>query len=106
MRGLPRFQPDVFDENLKLVKEVEAIAARKGVTPAQVAVGWVVAHSKRNGLGQIIPIPGSTTAARVKENSTPADLNEEDMAALEEILKKFTPIGERYPAGLNDLSDL
>ncbi|KAF2276078.1 Aldo/keto reductase [Westerdykella ornata] len=105
LRHVPRFQPEVFGENLKLVKEVEAIAARKGVTPAQIAVGWVVAHSRRNGLGDIIPIPGATTVERIKENSTPAELNEEDMAALDEILKKFKPIGDRYPTEHMDLTD-
>jgi pyridoxine 4-dehydrogenase len=47
---------------------------------------------------EIIPIPGTTTAERVKENMKPAQLNEEDMAALSEIIKKFPVQGERYNA--------
>jgi pyridoxine 4-dehydrogenase len=93
---LPRFQPDVFDENLKLLHAVEDIASKKGVSPTQIAIGWVVAQSSRNGLGTFIPIPGATTSARIQENMKPAKLTEEDMVALEEILKKFAPIGTRY----------
>jgi pyridoxine 4-dehydrogenase len=95
-RHMPRFQPDVFDENLKLVHEVKKIADQKGVTPAQIALGWVLAHSRRNGLGEIIPIPGATTSERIKENMQPAELNEDDMAALGDILKRFTVKGDRY----------
>lgn len=102
---MPRFQPDVFDENLKLVREVEKIALKKGVTSGQIAVGWVIALSGRNGFGQILPIPGATTSERIRENMQPAQLNEEDMAALDEILKKFPPIGERYPPALMKLAD-
>jgi pyridoxine 4-dehydrogenase len=41
-RTTPRFQPDVFEGNLRLVREVEKLAARKGCTPGQVAIGWYV----------------------------------------------------------------
>jgi pyridoxine 4-dehydrogenase len=106
LRHLPRFQPDVFDENLKLVKEVEKIAERKGVSPVQIAVGWVLAQSKRNGLPEIIPIPGATTSERIRENMKPAKLNEEDMAALAEILKKFPVVGDRYHKEAMALTDV
>lgn len=96
LKFLPRFQPEVFDENLKLVTEVEKIAEKKGATPAQVALGWVLAQSGRNGLGDIIPIPGATTSERIRENMKPAELSEDDLVALAEILKKFAPIGDRY----------
>ncbi|KAF2706869.1 Aldo/keto reductase [Pleomassaria siparia CBS 279.74] len=105
LRHLPRFQPDVFDTNLKLVAEVEKLASKKGVTPGQIAIGWVIAHSNRNGLGDIIPIPGATTSERIEENMKPAELSEDDLADIEVILKKFTPVGERYPAALMALSD-
>lgn len=95
---LPRFQPDVFDENLKLVHEVEKMASSKGATPAQVALGWAIAHSGKPGMPEILPIPGATTAERINENMKPAKLTEEDMSTLNEILKKFRPIGDRYHA--------
>lgn len=100
LRHMPRFQPDVFDDNIKLLHEVEKIAEKKNATPGQVALGWVIAHSGKNGLGEIIPIPGATTEERVKENTAPAELNDEDMKAISDILKKFPVQGHRYPAAL------
>jgi pyridoxine 4-dehydrogenase len=71
-RLLPRFQPNVFDQNFKLVEAVEAIAKRKGVTTAQVAIGWVCQQGA-------IPIPGSTKVDRVVENSHPAAITGEGL---------------------------
>jgi pyridoxine 4-dehydrogenase len=88
-RTLPRFQPENFDQNLKLVDAVEKVAKRKGVTTAQVAIGWV---SRMGG----IPIPGSVREERVIENSRPASLSEGDMAELQKILDTLTVAGERY----------
>ena len=93
---MPRFQPDVFDENLKLVREVEKLASKKGVTPAQIALGWVLAQSRRNGLGDIIPMPGATTPERIKENMSPPQLSEEDLKFITEIINKFPVTGDRY----------
>ncbi|KAF2463198.1 Aldo/keto reductase [Lindgomyces ingoldianus] len=101
LKIFPRFQPDVFDENLKLVKEVDKVASKKGCSPAQIAMGWVLAHSKKNGLPEILPIPGATTAERIEENMKPAQLSEEDMDVMNDILKRFRPIGDRYhPAAM------
>lgn len=100
LRHMPRFQPDVFDENIKLLHEVEKMAKQKNATPGQVALGWVIAHSGKNGLGEIIPIPGATTEERVKENSAPVKLNDEDMKVISEILEKFPVQGHRYPEAL------
>ncbi|PSN73032.1 Aldo/keto reductase [Corynespora cassiicola Philippines] len=97
LHHLPRFQPGVFDENLKLLREVEKIAAEKGATPAQIAIGWLLARSGKGG-AQIIPIPGATTTERVTENLKPSKLNDQDLAVLAEILKKFPPVGTRYDA--------
>ncbi|KAF2264572.1 Aldo/keto reductase [Lojkania enalia] len=99
LRFFPRFQPDVFDENIKLLHEVEKIGLEKGATPAQVALGWILAHDRKPGMPQIIPIPGAITSARIEENMKPVTLTEEDMTALDGILKRFVPVGERYHAG-------
>jgi pyridoxine 4-dehydrogenase len=77
------------------VREVEKLAAKKGVTPAQVALGWVLAQSKSNG-ADIVPIPGATTPERIKENMNPAQLSEEDLAEIADILKKCPVVGDRY----------
>ncbi|KAL9603482.1 MAG: hypothetical protein Q9219_001169 [cf. Caloplaca sp. 3 TL-2023] len=88
-RTMPRFQPEVFDQNLKLVEAVEHIAKRKGVTTAQVAIGWVC----RQGA---IPIPGSTKSERVIENCRPVPLTDEDVAEIQDIMATLPISGERY----------
>lgn len=88
-RRLPRFQPEVFDQNLKIVDAVEKIAKRKGTTTAQVAIGWVC----RQGA---IPIPGSTKSGRVVENTNAASLTDEEMVEIQTILDAFPISWERY----------
>ena len=102
---LPRFQPDTLKANNRLTDEVIQLAEKKKCTPAQIAVSWVRTLSGRNGLPTIIPIPGATTAERVEENSKHIPLTEEDMAELDEILKKIEIIGERYPGGKNSFME-
>jgi len=91
-----RFQPEVFDENIKLLHAVEDMAKAKSATPAQIALGWVLAQSGAEGMPTIIPIPGATTSARIEENMKPVKLSADDMTALNAILKKFAPLGGRY----------
>lgn len=86
---MPRFQPDVFDQNLKLAEAVEAIAKRKGATVAQVAIAWV----RRQGA---IPIPGSTKVDRVLENCQDVLLGEEDLAELQRVMDTLPISGQRY----------
>lgn len=95
-RRFPRFQADVFEANLQLVREVEKLAAKKGVTPAQVAINWVLALSRQPGMPKIIPIPGASTAERVRENAVEFELTEEDMTEINRIIKEFPPTGPRY----------
>ena len=76
-RQLPRLQPENFDVNLKLVKELETISVKKSCSPAQLALGWEVALSERPDMPAIIPIPGVTTADRVKENATVVEISGE-----------------------------
>lgn len=96
LHHFPRFNADVFDENIKLLEAVEGIAKTKNVTPAQIALGWVLYQSNKSGMPTIIPIPGATTAARVEENTKPAKLSDEDFKALGDILDRFTVKGGRY----------
>ncbi|KAF2401361.1 Aldo/keto reductase [Trichodelitschia bisporula] len=97
-RYIPRFMGDAFYQNLKLVDEVNTVASKKGVTPAQIAIAWVRAQSERNGNPVIIPIPGASSESRVKENSADITLTEEEFAEIESIRKNFKPVGERYGA--------
>jgi pyridoxine 4-dehydrogenase len=68
---------------------VGEIAKRKGVTTAQVVIGWVV----RQGA---IPIPSSTKEHRTVQNCTPAELTDADMADLKNILDTIPVAGQRY----------
>jgi aryl-alcohol dehydrogenase-like predicted oxidoreductase len=63
-RTLPRFAGENVDRNAALVETVRAIAAKHGATPAQVALAWVLSRGEN-----IVPIPGTTKAARVDENA-------------------------------------
>ncbi|GJC99627.1 aldo/keto reductase [Colletotrichum higginsianum] len=92
-RHMPRFQPDTFGINIKLVEQVETLARKKGVTPAQLAIGWTVALSRRPGIPMIIPIPGATTADRVNENAKLVELTDEEMAEIDATLAKFEVVG-------------
>ncbi|KAI1334988.1 voltage-gated shaker-like K+ channel, subunit [Xylariaceae sp. FL0016] len=98
LKHFPRFSPENFDANLKLVHQVEELAKQKGCTPAQLAIGWVLAVQKRPGMPTIIPIPGATTKARVEENSKAVDLTDDEMAQIDATLAKFTTAGARYDA--------
>ena len=68
-RKNPRFQGENLQKNLDLVARVEALAARKGCTPAQLAIAWLLARGN-----DIVPIPGSTRAERVEENAAAASI--------------------------------
>jgi pyridoxine 4-dehydrogenase len=98
LHHFPRFQPDVFPLNLQLADQVAEIAKKKGVTVAQLAINWVVAQSRKSGVPTIIPIPGSTTTSRVKENSQVVDITDAELAEIEETLKKLPVSGGRYPS--------
>lgn len=68
---------------------VEKLAKRKGVTTAQVAMGWV--------LGQgAIPIPGSTNVGRIEENNGSPELTKEEMDELKQIMETMPIAGQRY----------
>ncbi len=86
----PRFAADNLAENLRIVDEVEAVAAEAGATPAQVALAWLLAQGD-----DIAPIPGTKRVSRVEENAA-ADavaLSEEQLARLTGVP---AAIGDRY----------
>ncbi|MEV4708075.1 aldo/keto reductase [Actinoplanes sp. NPDC049316] len=62
-RNNPRFQGDNFQQNLRIVDEVQAVATEAGATPAQVALAWVLAQGD-----DLAPIPGTKRVARLEEN--------------------------------------
>jgi aryl-alcohol dehydrogenase-like predicted oxidoreductase len=80
--GNPRFSGENFQHNLRLVAEVEAIAAEVGATPAQVAIAWLLAQGD-----DIAPIPGTRRVARVEENvaADAVELTEEQIQKLDDM---------------------
>ena len=100
-RMLPRFQPENFETNMELVKELERIAEKKACTPAQLALAWVRSLSNKKAMPKIVPIPGATTAVRVKENAVEIELTGGEMKEIDTILASYKVIGDRYhPEGM------
>jgi aryl-alcohol dehydrogenase-like predicted oxidoreductase len=86
----PRFAGENFEQNLRSVEEVEAVAAEAGVTPAQVALAWLLAQGDF-----IAPIPGTKRVARVEEN-TAADGVELAAEQLERLDNLTPAIGDHH----------
>lgn len=93
---LPRFQPEVFEKNMELVRDIEKVAKKKGCTPGQIAIAWVQAQTSKPGMPTVIPIPGASAAERVKENTVQVELGKEDLAEIDAIVKEAVVIGGRY----------
>ncbi len=91
---VPRFSPDVRKANLALVDVVKAVADRKGATPAQVALAWLLAQKP-----WIVPIPGTTKLRRLEENLGAVDLEltADDLAEINAEASKIEVQGERLP---------
>jgi aryl-alcohol dehydrogenase-like predicted oxidoreductase len=92
-RFSPRFQGDNFARNLATVDKVEEIAKEKNCTPAQLALAWLLAQGPN-----IVPIPGTTNAMRLKENIAAANipLNAGDLARIAAVAPRGIAAGERY----------
>ena len=93
-RHNPRFAGENFARNLALVDRVREIAAEKGVTPAQLALAWVLARGE-----DVVPIPGTKHVRYVEENVAAAgvELSVEELGRIEAAFPKGATLGERYP---------
>jgi aryl-alcohol dehydrogenase-like predicted oxidoreductase len=87
----PRFTGENLQANLQLAAKVEEIAAQVGITPAQLALAWVLAQGK-----DLVPIPGTKRRTYLEQNAAAAqvELSEEDLARIDAELP--TVAGERY----------
>ena len=99
-RGNPRFQGEQFQRNLGIADTIAEIAREKGVTPAQLALAWVLAQGEN-----ILPIPGTSSAQRLEENvrSTDVALTADDLDRLGRAAPKGAVGGERYEPGMMPL---
>ncbi|KDE05405.1 aldo/keto reductase [Microbotryum lychnidis-dioicae p1A1 Lamole] len=91
--SLPRLQEEVFEQNYKIVEEIEKIAQRKGCTKGQLALAWLLAQGDN-----IIPIPGTKSEKYLLENfaSRKIELTDEEVKELRTIAEKHEPVGTRY----------
>ena len=101
-RQMPRFERRLLERNLELAVRVRAIADRRRVAPAQVAISWVLAQS-----GWAIPIPGTRRIRHLQTNAAAADidLSAEELESLDELSRTVDVQGERYPPVLMELVD-
>jgi len=92
-KHLPRYSGDYLENNQNLASEFAALAAGKRLTPAQLALAWVLGQGDN-----IIPIPGTKQRKYLEENAAAADviLSQEDIEEIEVLLKKYPNIGPRY----------
>jgi len=89
-----RFQGENFQKNLDLVAEVKELAASRGVTPAQLALGWILAKAEHT-----VSIPGTRSTQRLEENAAAADMaiSEDELDALDAGFPMGAAAGLRYP---------
>jgi aryl-alcohol dehydrogenase-like predicted oxidoreductase len=92
-RKLPRYQEAHAENNRQLAAGFSEIAAAKNCSPAQLALAWVLAQGDH-----IIPIPGTKRRKYLLDNAGAVDieLNASDMQRLEQLLKEFPDVGDRY----------
>lgn len=97
--NVPRFSEENRQANQKLINLLTEIANDKEATPAQIALGWLLAKKT-----WIVPIPGTTKSHRLTENigGASVDLSEEDVKAIDDAYAKTDIQGDRYPAHLKE----
>ena len=100
---LPRFTPEALKANQALINLLERIAERKGATPAQIALTWVLVQKP-----WIVPIPGTTKLHRLEENigATSVELTPADLREIDEAASQIAIHGARYPEKLEKMTGL
>jgi len=93
---VPRFAPEALQANLALVDLLQRFASRKGATPAQIALAWLLAQKP-----WIVPIPGTTKRHRLEENlgAATVQLTPEDLGEIDAAASKIPLQGARLPEG-------
>jgi len=101
--NLPRFTPEARKANQALVDLLAEIGRRKGASPAQIALAWLLAQKP-----WIVPIPGTTKLSRLEENigAAAVELTADDLREIERAASKITVQGARYPEKLERMAGL
>lgn len=91
--SMPRFQGENFQQNLALLRRIEAIAAERSVTPAQLALAWVLQQGR-----DLVPIPGTKRRTYLEQNVAALDigLTSEELRRIDEVAPKGAAAGARY----------
>jgi aryl-alcohol dehydrogenase-like predicted oxidoreductase len=94
-RKSPRFQGDNFQKNLDLVHKIETLARKKGCTPGQFAIAWVMAQGE-----DIVPLPGTKHTRYLDDNlgALQVSFTPEELREIDQIAPCGVAVGERYPA--------
>jgi aryl-alcohol dehydrogenase-like predicted oxidoreductase len=94
-RTMPRFAPEAYAANLRLLDGYQALAREAGCTPAQLALAWLLHQGE-----DIIPIPGTTSVEHLQDDLGAADvqLSAPLMARVEALINERTVVGNRYNA--------
>lgn len=100
---VPRFAPESLKVNMSLVEMVRSVAARKGVTPAQIALAWLLVQKP-----WIVPIPGTTKLQRLHENlgAVSVELTASDLREIDTALCTMTLEGARLPESVLKMTGL
>lgn len=95
-RNMPRFQPEHWSANAALLPAWRALAAEAGCTPAQLALSWLLSRGEH-----VVPIPGTTSVAHMRENHAAASLTIDDalLARAGDLISTSTVSGPRYAPG-------
>ncbi len=93
-RTSPRFSEENLDANLEVVRRLEEMASRLGITSAQLALAWVLSRGD-----DVVPIPGTKRRAYIEQNAAAVNLvlSAEDLEEIEDIAPKGVAAGDRYP---------
>ena len=100
---LPRFTPEARKANQALVDLLASVGRRKGATPAQVALAWVLAQKP-----WMVPIPGTTKLHRLEENlgALALALSADDLREIDEASSRIPIVGGRYPEAIEKMTGL
>jgi len=103
----PRFEPDNFARNLKLLDPYADVAARVGCSMAQLALAWLLSLRDANGERSIVPIPGTKHVEFALENAAAGDLEIDDATVreLDGLINESTVAGRRYTDDLMASTD-
>ena len=101
-RGMPRFTPENFAANLKLLPAYHALAQEAGCSPSQLALAWLLHQGEH-----IIPIPGTTSVDHLSDDLAAVNvkLDASLLARLDALINQNTVAGNRYSAQANSEVD-